>query len=72
MARRKKGVKIKHRKTIYRKRKTKAQKIFSAVFSVVIIAGIVFLGYSIGMPFLEFLKERQNPNQDSSSVWTPP
>lgn len=73
MARRKKGVKIKHRKTIYKKRKSKGQKIFTFCLAVFAVVGLVFLGYSIGEPIKEFLNDRQNLITDSSStVWSPP
>jgi len=73
MARRKRRQKIKHAKTIYRRRKTKGQKTFAFILFVAIILGLVFLGISIGEPVMKFFKERQSENSDSSSsVWTPP
>lgn len=74
MSRRIRGRKVKHTRKIYRKRKTSAQKVFSVVLTIVLIIGLAVLGYSIGKPVTDFLKERKSsPNKDdSSAVWTPP
>lgn len=71
MARNKRGRKVKHVKKIYKRRKTAKQKIFSFVLFLIIVASLVFLGYSIGKPLREYLMNRGNGTADSSSGWTP-
>ncbi len=65
------GRKIKRsRINLYPKRKTKAQKILGTIFLIILILGIVFLGYCLGKPLLEYIeKNRNNPD---APVWTPP
>jgi len=63
------GRKIKRTKNLYRKKKTKAQKILGTVFLIIIIVAIFFLGYCLGKPLLEFLEKNANREEPQ---WTPP
>lgn len=73
MARRKRGRKIKHTKSLYRRKKSLARRVLSVVIIIVIMAGLGFLGYSIAPPIIKFFKGLGKENKDSSSqVWTPP
>ncbi|MBQ8904096.1 MAG: hypothetical protein IJY73_07420 [Oscillospiraceae bacterium] len=66
------GRKIKRNKiNLYPKRKTKAQKILGTVLLVIIILVIVFLGYCLGKPLLEFFEKSIGTN-DKAPAWTPP
>lgn len=65
--------KIKHIKSIYRKRSSKKRTIISIAITIVIIFGVGFLGYSVAKPLFRFFEERKNkPQESSSAVWTPP
>lgn len=72
MAKYKRGKKIKRSKKIYKKRKTKAQNMFGWIITLVIIAVVLVVGYSVGKPVTEFLKERKNSKPDTTSGWIPP
>ena len=64
------GRKIKRKKTnLYRRRKTKGQKIFGTVMLIILICAIGFLGYCLGKPLLDFFG-RQTSNKPPE--WTPP
>lgn len=63
------GRKIKRTKNLYRRKKTKAQKILGTVLLVIIIMAIFFLGYCLGKPLLEFLEKNANREEPQ---WTPP
>ena len=63
------GRKIKRTKNLYRKKKTKAQKILGTVFLIIIILAIFFLGFCLGKPLLEFLEKNANREEPQ---WTPP
>lgn len=64
------GRKIKRKKTnLYRRRKTKGQKIFGTVMLIILICAIAFLGYCLGKPLLDFFG-RQTSTQPPQ--WTPP
>ncbi len=66
------GRKIKRSKiNLYPKRKTKAQKILGTVILVVVILAIVFLGYCLGKPLLDYLGKSADKN-DGAPAWTPP
>lgn len=66
------GRKIKRSKiNLYPKKKTKAQKILGTVLLIVLILGIVFLGYCLGKPLLDFI-EKSSGSGDNSPAWTPP
>lgn len=64
------GRKIKRKKTnLYRRRKTKGQKIFGTVMLIILICAIGFLGYCLGKPLLDFFG-RQTSNKPPE--WTLP
>ncbi len=66
------GRKIKRSKiNLYPKKKTKAQKILGTVLLIVLILGIVFLGYCLGKPLLDFIEKSSDPG-DNTPAWTPP
>ncbi len=66
------GRKIKRSKiNLYPRKKTKAQKILGAVLLIIIILAIVFLGYCLGKPLLEFIEKNAGSNSNSPA-WTPP
>lgn len=63
------GTKIKRTKNLYRKKKTRAQKIVGTVLLIIAIAAVFFIGYCLGKPLLDFFEKnaaRENPQ------WTPP
>lgn len=67
------GRKIKRsRVNLYPKRKTKTQKILGTVFLVIVILGIVFLGYCLASPLLEYIEKNFGTGQSDEPVWTPP
>lgn len=64
------GRKIKRKRTnLYRRRKTKGQKIFGTVMLIILICAIGFLGYCLGKPLLDFFG-RQTSSEPPE--WTPP
>ena len=67
------GRKIKRsRINLYPKRKTKAQKILGTVLLVIVLLGIVFLGYCLANPLLRYIEEHFGANDSNDPVWTPP
>lgn len=63
------GKKIKRAKNLYRKKKSRAQKIVGTVLLVIAIAAVFFIGYCLGKPLLDFFEKnaaRENPQ------WAPP
>lgn len=67
------GRKIKRSKiNLYPKRKTKAQKILGTVLLVIVLLGIVFLGYCLANPLLRYIEEYFGASDSNEPVWTPP
>ena len=67
------GRKIKRSKiNLYPKRKTKAQKILGTVLLIIIILAVVFLGYCLGKPLLEYFKLNTDSLSSDGPAWTPP
>lgn len=65
------GRKIKRSKiNLYPRRKTKAQKALGTVLLIILLLALVFLGYCLGKPLLEYFEN--NRNSGGSPVWTPP
>lgn len=65
------GRKIKRNKlNLYTKRKTKAQKILYTIFAVILLLGLVFFGYCLGKPLLEYFEN--NASLSDTPEWTPP
>lgn len=63
------GTKIKRTKNLYRKKKTRAQKVMGTVLLIIAIAAVFFIGYCLGKPLLEFF-EKNAAREDPQ--WTPP
>ena len=72
--RRKNGFKVKRtRKNLYKRRKSTGRKIFEGVLFVIILGGLVFIGYSVASPLLKFFGgDNQNSSAVSEPVWVPP
>lgn len=67
------GRKIKRNKiNLYPRKKTKAQKIAGTVALIVLIVAIIFLGYCLGKPLLEFIEKNMNSDGKNDPAWTPP
>ena len=67
------GRKIKRNKiNLYPRKKTKAQKIAGTVALIVLIVAIIFLGYCLGKPLLEFIEKSMNSDGKNDPAWTPP
>ncbi len=70
-SRRNYGRKIKRNKlNLYTKRKTKAQKILHTIFAVILLLGLMFFGYCLGKPLLEYFEN--NTSLSETPEWTPP
>lgn len=71
---RKKGIKIKRfRKNLYKRRKSTGRKVFETVLLLVIVAALVFVGYSVAPPLIKFFSDMSSDtSQSSEPVWTPP
>lgn len=66
------GRKIKRTKKLYgNKRKNKAKSIFTVIITLLIAALLIFLGYSIGDPLMNFFKNLSSSSSDTTP-WTPP
>lgn len=70
----KKGFKVKRtRRNLYKKRKTAGQKVVETVLLVVIVAVLVFVGYSVAPPIINYFSALgDTENNSSEPVWTPP
>lgn len=70
---RKKGFKVKRsRRNLYKKRKSTGRKIFEGVLFVVILGALVFVGYSVASPLINFFSGSGNTSSVSEPAWTPP
>ena len=71
---RNKGIKIKrNHKNLYRKRKSTGRKVAEVILLIVIVGGLVFLGYSVAPTVINFLDRQAVESQvESEPVWTPP
>lgn len=66
----KKGRKV-YRTNSYEKKK-RLKKFFQILLALTVIAGFVFVGYSVGEPIIEYLKnEKQISEEDEQQPWTP-
>lgn len=66
----KKGRKV-YRTNSYEKKK-RLKKLLQIMLTLVVIAGLVFIGYSVGEPIIEYLKsEKQASNEEEQQPWTP-
>ena len=65
------GRKIYRTRTGNRKRRT--QKFFKVLFTIIILAALVFIGYSVGQPIYKYFSERSERGSGEETVpWTPP
>lgn len=65
------GRKIYRTRTGNRKRRT--QKFFKVLFTIIILAALVFIGYSVGQPIYKYFSERGERSSGEETVpWTPP
>ncbi len=54
-------------------RKRRTQKFFKALFMIIILAALVFVGYSVGQPIYKYFSERSGKDSAEETVpWTPP
>lgn len=54
-------------------RKRRTQKFFKALFMIIILAALVFVGYSVGKPIYKYFSERSDKDSAEETVpWTPP
>ncbi len=54
-------------------RKRRTQKFFKALFMIIILAALVFVGYSVGKPIYKYFSERSGKDSAEETVpWTPP
>lgn len=65
--RRARGKKIRRSTSLYGVRRSRFRKILTVVLMLALASGLIFLGYSVGAPILEFFQQ-----QESSSVSDPP
>lgn len=54
----KRGRKVKHRKKIYKKRKRNSA--LSVIITIVLVVVAVFVGYSVGLPVVNYFKDKDN------------
>ena len=68
-----KGIKVKRRrKNFYRKRKSTGRKILEVILVVLLLAALVFIGYSVAPPLIKFFSGDKNTSSTSEPAWTPP
>ena len=66
------GRKIKRSKSLYsRKRRNKTKSIVTIIIMIVVIGGLIFLGYSVGEPIANFFKNKAQNQNTSSEPWSP-
>lgn len=52
-------------------RKKRAQKIVKFILAIILLAALVFVGYSVAKPIYNFINEKKD-NSSAESPWTPP
>ncbi len=69
-----KGIKIKrNHKNLYGKRKSKGRKVAEVILLIIIVGGLIFLGYSVAPTVINFFKTQAEESQtESEPAWTPP
>lgn len=68
----KSGFKIKRSRTLYgNRRKSRIKSILAIVFTVITVGLLVFLGYSVGEPVINFFKNWNSNSSSSSEPWSP-
>ena len=54
----KKGIKIKRsHRNLYKRRKSTGRKVFETILLLVIVAALVFVGYSVAPPLIKFFSD---------------
>lgn len=66
----KKGRKV-YRTNSYEKKK-RLKKAFNALLGIIVIGGLVFLGYSVGKPIINYLNKENSSLDNVEEPWTPP
>lgn len=66
----KKGRKV-YRTNSYEKKK-KLKKAFHILLGLIVIAALVFVGYSVGKPILNYLSKENENTDKTEEPWTPP
>lgn len=66
----KKGRKV-YRTNSY-ERKKRLKKAFHILLGLIVIAALVFVGYSIGKPILNYLDKENQSSDNTEEPWTPP
>ena len=67
--------KIKKSKPMFKKRRSPAKTVLNVLLIAALLAGIAFLGYSVGKPIVQFLRDRPNrevSNPDGPGITTAP
>lgn len=68
----KSGRKIIRSKGLYsNKRRRKSKSVIKIVIMLVFVVGLVFLGYSVGEPIINFFKDNVGKSNSSSEPWSP-
>lgn len=66
------GRKIKRSKNLYgSRRRSRTKSAIKAVLMVVVLGGLLFLGYSAGKPIFNFIKGNSESSSASSEPWSP-
>ena len=66
----KKGRKV-YRTNSYEKKK-RLKKALRILFGMIIIAALVFVGYSVGKPIMNYLSKEDESLENQEEPWTPP
>ena len=69
--RKQKGRKIKHTKRLYRVKKPLWKRVLKSVIILVIVAGLIFAGYSAAGPIIDFFSKIDDKSNSSSEAWKP-
>ena len=64
------GRKIYRASANYRKKRNR--KVLKAFFIIILLAALVFLGYSVAKPIYNYILDRTGENVSEQEVWTPP
>ena len=68
----KKGFKVKRtRRNLYKKRKSTGRKVAEIVLLVLIVGALIFIGYSVAPPIIDFI-QNGSETTESTPAWTPP
>lgn len=66
------GRKIKRSKNLYgNRRRSRIKSVVTVLLLLVAVGGLVFLGYSLGKPIMDYFTNRETTPSSESSPWTP-